>query len=367
MKSQKHTFRRAAAKAVAQAAALLFFALSFFLRPAGIYAAKGETLRTVGKGEIVEHLFTHCLIAHPDVAFAPGNEYGRHLDEDCLTPGEFRKILSALREDGYALVDVRSTFRTEGDKAERIPFSFPADKKPLILSFDDVVYATANRGKGMADKLVLTDSGEIAAYTKNRNPQTHREEFLPILEDFIAEHPDFSFRGARGILFLTGFDGILGYRTQRDSPDRTAECERAKKVVSALRERGWVFGSHSYAHGHMNGYSEEKMRSDARKWKDEVEPLVGKTCLYAYPYGEWTLGENCSDKRQQCLINAGFRVFFGVGNKPFYTRMPLGGNGEKVLFQDRCAMDGISLRAHHLDRFFAPESVYETIRPIPFP
>lgn len=329
--------------------------------------AESAATRSVSCTETVEHLFTHCLIAHPEIAFAKGNEYGKHLDADCLTPTEFRRILHFLYEDGYALIDPRKTFRREGNYARRISFSFPANKKPLILSFDDVVYASKNSGKGMADKLIVTDTGEIAAYTHNVSPHIHREEFVPILEEFISRHPDFSYEHARGVLFLTGFDGILGYRTQRDSPDRANERRQAQKVVDVLKAKGWIFGCHSYAHGHMNKYTEQKMRSDIQKWKNEVQPLVGETPLYAYPYGEWTLGKNCSDGRQQALIEAGFLLFCGVGENPFYTKMPLDDGTVKVLFQDRCAMDGISLRNHRFDRFFDVRKVYDPVRPVAFP
>ena len=39
------------------------------------FSALGETAqtRTVKVSETVEHLFTHCLIAHPEVAFARNN------------------------------------------------------------------------------------------------------------------------------------------------------------------------------------------------------------------------------------------------------------------------------------------------------
>ena len=37
-------------------------------------------------------------------------------------------------------------------------------------------------------------------------------DFVPILEDFIAEHPDFSYQGARAILAVTGHEGVFGYR-----------------------------------------------------------------------------------------------------------------------------------------------------------
>lgn len=323
--------------------------------------------RTVPVTERVEHLFTHCLIAHPEIAFAPKNEYGKHLDRDCLTPYEFRRILSFLYEDGYALVDINQTFRENGSSAERCAFEFAKNKKPLILSFDDVVYASKNNGKGMADKLIVTKNGKVAAYTQKNSLQVHEEEFVPILENFIAEHPDFSYDNARGTIFLTGYDGILGYRTQKNAPNRDKEIEKAKKVVSALKKTGWNFGSHSYAHGHMKKYTDEQMHSDIEKWQTEVEPLIGKTRLYAYPYGEWILGANCSDSRQQALMQAGFRLFCGVGENPFYVKMPLGEHQTKILFQDRCALDGISLRNDRCARFFDARKVYDPVRPVSFP
>ncbi|MFR1984051.1 MAG: hypothetical protein ACLS4Z_10380 [Christensenellaceae bacterium] len=63
----------------------------------------------------------------------------------------------------------------------------------------------------------------------------------------------------------------------------------------------------------------------------EVEPLVGKT-VYAYPYGEWILGENCSDPRQRALIEAGFRLSAESG-KSLLVKMPLGESSTKVLFR----------------------------------
>ena len=38
-------------------------------------------------------------------------------------------------------------------------------------------------------------------------------DLVPLLEDFIAEHPDFSYKGARAVLAFTGYQGVLGYRT----------------------------------------------------------------------------------------------------------------------------------------------------------
>lgn len=345
----------------------LLLAIGCFSYTEKLQTVHAESTKTIKATESIEHLFTHCLIAHPEIAFTKKNEYGKHLDQDCLTPYEFKRILQFLYEGGYALTDINRTFKIVGGKAERCAFEFPINKKPLILSFDDVVYASKNQGKGMADKLVLTEQGNIAAYTEGSIPKIHNEEFVPILENFIAEHPDFSYQNARGTIFLTGFDGILGYRTQRNSPNKKNQQSEAKKVVAALKKTGWTFGSHSYAHGHMRKYTTEQMISDVTKWKNEVEPLVGKTNVYAFPYGEWIFGENCDDPRIQVLMKAEFKLFCGVGEKPFYTKMPLGKSETKVLFQDRCAMDGISLRSNRCIRFFDARQVYDPSRPVAFP
>ncbi len=342
------------------------FALCLPMPQSTVRISSAEELKIVRATDTVEHLFTHCLISHPEIAFRENNPYGKYLDQDCLTAKEFEKILYELYRNGYALVDARSTFEETGTKAKRTNFSFPKNKKPLVLSFDDVVYAEKNKGKGMSDKLVLTDSGEIVAYTKDTEKQLHKKEFVPILEDFIKKYPDFSYQNARGIIFLTGFDGILGYRTHRNAPNKAVEISKVKPVVAALKEKGWIFGSHSYSHGHMLKYTAEQMQSDVEKWKNEVEPLVGTTELYAYPYGEWIIGENCEDKRAQVLLNAGFSLFFGVGDRPFYVKMPLSSE-RKLLFQDRCNMDGVSLRSGKCSRFFDCKAVYDPARPIAYP
>ena len=73
---------------------------------------------------------------------------------------------------------------------------------------------------------------------------TKELDATPILDEFVYEHPDFSLNGAKAIFSLTGYCGILGYRTQddrdiaADSPDRPAfdayrasEIEAVKPVI----------------------------------------------------------------------------------------------------------------------------------------
>lgn len=37
-----------------------------------------------------------------------------------------------------------------------------------------------------------------------------------LLDDFLDQHPDFSYRGARAIIAVTGYQGAFGYRISSD-------------------------------------------------------------------------------------------------------------------------------------------------------
>ena len=77
-------------------------------------------------------------------------------------------------------------------------------------------------------------------------------DLVPLLEDFIQEHPDFSYRGARAIIAFTGYEGILGYRTAssyaQTNPNYEQDREQAAKVAQCLKDNGWELASHSWGH-----------------------------------------------------------------------------------------------------------------------
>ncbi|MFI3167164.1 MAG: polysaccharide deacetylase family protein [Bacillota bacterium] len=309
------------------------------------------------------HLFTHCLVANPKKAFVKSNDMAVHYDADCLVPCEFERILQELYNNNYVLCDISDTYEIENGKAKKKSFLFPQNKKPLVLSFDDVVYDPKKSGKGMADRLVL-QNGEIATETFGEGV-SFDNEFVGILESFIKKHPDFSHNGARGIICLTGFSGVFGYRTQEGSENRESEIAKAKQVAKRLSESGWKFACHSFAHGHMKKMTAEQIALDTQKWNDQVASIVGKTQLYVYPYGEWVIsenqnGENVTSEKHTALVDAGFKVFFGVGAKQFYSYLPFSGE-DKYLFMDRCSLDGVTLRSENgeIERYFDPKKVID--------
>ncbi|MFR5071844.1 MAG: polysaccharide deacetylase family protein [Bianqueaceae bacterium] len=215
----------------------------------------------------------------------------------------------------------------------------------------------------MVDKLVVDDRGRVLSYTKTAAGDeiySYENEVFPIVDSFVREHPDFSFQGARGTLCLTGFQGIFGYRTQTGAPegtDREAEKEGALQVVAALKEEGWNFASHGYGHYHMDQIEYSKVEYDTASWQAEVASLVGPTKVMVWPYG----GHVRSGKIHELLYDTGFRIFCGVGAKPYLAREPDG----LGIFQDRKALDGYSLRNRRemYLYLFDTEEVWDPLRP----
>lgn len=318
----------------------------------------------------IEHVFTHCLLADPSVALSSKNPMAGDYNTDCITPNEFKRILEQLYKNDYILIDATSIFTEIDGVIKKTELYLPKGKKPLIFSFDDVNYDQKKMHKGMVDKIVLDNNNRIATYTSKANKGkkiSYDNEFIVIMENFISNHPDFSFNGARGLICVTGYDGVLGYRTQEGSITREQEIAKARPVINRLKELGWRFASHSYGHYHMKKISLEKFKTEVQKWKNEVEPLVGETAVYVYPYGEWEVcdynGNIC--EKHKVLEDAGFKLFCGVGIRNFFSYLPQA-KQRKVLFMDRTAIDGFTLRnkKSELSRLFDCNTVYDyTYRP----
>ena len=286
--------------------------------------------------EDIYHIFFHALIAFPDVSYRNGYS---PLDTDCVLVDEFNRCLEQLYANGYALIAIEETFEVSEDGTVRqTPVMVPVGKTPLILSVDDMVYDPNKLGTGMVDKLFLDEAGNIASYTKHKDGTeviSYDNEIIMALERFIAEHPDFSIRGARGLLAMTGFAGVFGYRTDRLNANRESEIEAAMPIVAALRELGWTFASHGYGHRHSADISEGLFLDDTQKWRNEVENMIGPTQIYVYPYGQ---SVSPHGTKYNTMLNFGFKVMCGVSHRQEWVEM-----GD-TLYMSRIAVDGYSLR-----------------------
>ena len=356
------------------------------------YWSEDQLTQAWGPEQVVEHLFFHPVIAYPEFTFSSAVPENRQkgLDDWMVTADEFKAILQSVYDQGYILVameDVWSEYTTDDgqQRMQRNTLMLPEGKKPLVISFDDVNYYEYMLEEGFTSKLVLGDDGQIWAET--RDPYTGEVSLTrdldatTILDDFVLEHPDFSLNGAKAIYSLTGYEGILGYRTQNDidiaaddparpafDAKRQAEIEAVKPIIARLKETGWTFGSHTW--GHINLGSDKVdlawIQRDTVRWAEEVGSLVGPTNILFYPHGarpdrdDWKK----TGPKFQYLQSQGFRIFASVGINSFsYIKKDI-----SAVICDRLHPDGTTLRSvrarEWYKQFYDPTQISDlTVRP----
>lgn len=258
------------------------------------------------KGDI-RHIFFHSLIVYPEMIFKDKTTPMGGYNAGFAEKAELEKILPQLYERNYVLYDLAECFEMRDGKMARKDIWLPPGKQPLILSVDDVAYAYGN---GYAQKLAVRDDGALVNLV--RNPEGVTEEMpdgdvFGVVDAFVKEHPDFSYRGHKGTLAMTGFQGAFGY-----SFEKAEDQAEIRKVVSALRADGWNFASHSYTHNSKNFFGPnskpENIKYDTDKWMRIAAPFFGPTNLYIAPFGYRAKGEGL-----QHILDAGFQIYCVVG------------------------------------------------------
>ncbi|EPH95690.1 polysaccharide deacetylase [Enterococcus faecalis 13-SD-W-01] len=313
------------------------------------------------------HLFFHSLIVDPQKAFSTPQAKG--YKDYMVTIPEFKQTIQELYQNGYVLVDINKLVqKNDAGNLEFVGISLPKDKKPLILSQDDVSYYEYMRDSGFPDQLVATDAGVKNTYQSDGKKETGDFDMVPLLDSFIKEHPDFSYQGAKGTLALTGYNGVLGYRTSKsqygDTKTTQSEIEKAKKVAQQLKNEGWTFASHSWGHINMTTSSLAEVEADNTLWQQEVAPIVGKTSILIYPFGadigDWHSYDETNGKFAY-LKEQGFDIFCNVDA----TTKAWGQLGTDFYRNARINVDGIRFDSELsgkntvLDDFISVKDVYD--------
>ncbi len=310
------------------------------------------------KGTIY-HIFFHSLIVYPELAYN-SKTHDKLFKDYMITRDQFLKILPELYKNNYVLIDIHSIYSVNEDgTVKKKDLYLPKGKKPLIISLDDLQYYQSQKNSGFANKLVLDANGNVATNittSEGKNEITRDGDVVPILDDFVTLHPDFSIDGAKGIIALTGYDGIFGYRTQgkaATSATYAKDVTEAKKIAEKLKSTGWSFASHSYFHdaSFSNGKkSLESLQKDTELWDTEVRPIVGDTDVFIGPFGQIF---KTKDPRRQYLISKGFKMFCGVGMDLYLHYF------DDQIVMDRADIDGYRLThsPKMLKKYFDPEVV----------
>ena len=187
----------------------------------------------------------------------------------------------------------------------------------------------------------------------------HTDDTLS-LDQFLEEHPDGAYHGARGTIALTGYNGILGYRTdiayktrENLTADQQAwldanpdfdydkECEEAKKVADAIKADGWKFASHTWGHIRIGDASLESIQKDTEKWLSYVAPLVGGTDTIIFAHGQdladWH--DYSSDNAKFAYLKSqGFNFFCNVDSSQYFLQIR-----DNYVRQGRRNLDGYRL------------------------
>lgn len=337
--------------------------------------------------EEVTHIFYHTLIKDTSKAFDGDYKEGDY-NQVMTTIDEFNKITQTMYDKGYVLVSVKDM--AKADKNGNITpgeILLPPGKIPFVLSQDDVCYYHYMDGDGYPTKLVVDDEGKIRnEYIEDDGTVSIGDyDMVPLIDRFVEQHPDFSYRGAKGIVALTGYNGILGYRTDISyetrpddldankvawldaHPDFSLEKEReeAKKVAEAMKAEGWEFASHTWGHQNVGEISLEHLQTDTKKFQENVDPLIGGTDIIIFAFGtDLTVQEDYSGDKFEFLKSVGYNYFCNVDSSKYFVQIR-----DRYFRQGRRNLDGYRMyyNPELLEDLFDAKAVFDPSRPIPVP
>ena len=301
------------------------------------YKQTQNTLISWNDPASIPNLSFHVLIADPSRAFT-NQEFGGQYNRNFVTVDEFQKILEQLYANNYVLVEfehcIAETITGDTVTYSAKPVMLPDGKKPIMITETMVNYfaymidsnddgVPDKDGAGFASRLVVDDlTGNIQAEMVNASGETVRGDYdlVPILEKFIEAHPDFSYQGARATLAVTGYEGIFGYRINSSVKNTKGEdyynneVEGAKKIVAALKDKGYEIACYTYSNMDYGKKSATDIQADIASWKVEIMPVVGTLDVLVYAKssdisstGTYTGG------KYNVLKEAGFRYFVSNG------------------------------------------------------
>ena len=347
--------------------------------------------------EKVTHVFYHILIKDPSKAF-DGDYKEADYNQVMTTIDEFNKITQIMYDKGYVMVSLHDMCNVdENGNVTRGTILLPEGKKAFVLSQDDVSYYHYQDGYGLADKLLIDENGDVKnQYTDaGGNVLIGDYDMVPWIDTFVKEHPDFSYHGHKGIIALTGYNGILGYRTdiayktrenldsfqqawfeQHPDFDEAAynkECEDAKAVADAMKATGWEFASHTWGHINVGQKSLEGIQTDTEKWLNYVSPLVGGTDVIIFAFGadlgDWT-GYTTDNEKFNYLKSQGFDIYCNVDSTQYWVQFGNDvTNGGQYMRQGRRNLDGYRMyyNPEMVEDLFDAKAVFDPARPTPVP
>ena len=289
----------------------------------------------------IPNLSFHVLMADASRACnkdVSGADMAGLYNKNFVSVEEFSRILNQLYSSNYVLVDFDSfVYKATGvdgnDEFGAKSIYLPQGKKPVMITETMVNYfeymvdpdkdgTLDGTGHGFANKLVLDENGDIKAAYVDANGQSlvGNYDLVPVLESFIQEHPDFVYQGARAILAVSGTEGVFGYRTNTSYVSRFGqafydnEVIEAKKVVAALREKGYTIASYTYSNQAYRSMTTLQIQAEVTNWTNQITPVLGEVDTMVFARASDI--ESYSGTTFDVLYNSGIRYFLNSGSSP---------------------------------------------------
>ena len=257
----------------------------------------------------IPNLSFRTLVADLDKAVADPDRGSRY-SKRYITTDEFTRILNQLYENGYVLVSLYDfavpVTAADGSVAvNRTSIRLPEGKKPIILTQEGVnYYSHTEKCGGFADRMIVSESGELTCVLGD---QEGAFDLVPVLNAFLAEHPDFSYEGARATIAVSGYEGLFGMSLD--------QSDAIRAVADKLRAQGYDIACYTYADMEYADFGVSGVQEDLDKWSDRIVPILGQTDILVYPTGGDIQGrEVYSGSKFDALHNAGFRFYVAVDN-----------------------------------------------------
>ncbi len=262
--------------------------------------------------------------------------YGSKYNENYVTTKEFKAILQQLYDNNYILVSPYeiAPLSTGADGQTTITkgtLYLPEGKKPLVLTQHGVNYHTYmvdsdgdgladKNGAGFASRLIVDANGKLMneMVAADGSTVTGAFDLIPILDEFVNAHPDFSYKGAKAVIAVTGYDGLFGYRTDPETATVISqefydkEVAAVVPIINAVRQSGYDIACFTYDNVGYGDISSTDIQQDLSLWTKEVTPLLGNVDILVYPYGN-DINEY-SGNQYTVLEDFGFKYFIGQDN-----------------------------------------------------
>ena len=274
----------------------------------GYKAALAELVVWDDLSEIPNLSFRTLMADYEKAAADP--DRGSRYKKNYITTDEFSRILNQLYENGYVLVSlydfaVPVTAEDGSVGVNRTSIRLPEGKKPVILTQEGVnFYSHTEKSGGFADCLSVNADGEPTCLMGENEGGF---DLVPVLNAFLAEHPDFSYEGARATIAVSGYEGLFGLSLD--------QADAIRAVADKLRAQGYDIACYTYADMEYADYGVAGLQEDHQKWTDEIVPVLGATDILVYPTGGDIKGQEAyAGGKYDALHGLGYRYFVGVSN-----------------------------------------------------